>query len=184
MREPVSGGPAARDDHRHDRSAHTLSDVTEPTDDELLVRAAQDLLDAVDSTVGAWVERCVSDTCAAAGVVLDDRTRALTAEAAGRCRHEVVDELGRLLGADVDEQRGTPLQVLRAAVRFPTEVLAAVGVAPVERDEFDRLAFPQDRYGLTPAGFADVDASLAEHGITWGAAKAYVHLARRRDPAD
>jgi hypothetical protein len=35
-------------------------------------------------------------------------------------------------------------------------------------------------YDLTPASFADVDPALHEPGLVWGAAKAHVHLARRR----
>jgi hypothetical protein len=35
-------------------------------------------------------------------------------------------------------------------------------------------------YDLSPAAFADLDPSLREPGLTWGAAKAHVHLARRR----
>jgi hypothetical protein len=71
--------------------------------------------------------------------------------------------------------------LLRAAVRIPTGVLAAAGVAPVDRDDFARRNFPDDPYDLTPASFADVDESLREPGLVWGAAKAHVHLARRRD---
>jgi hypothetical protein len=41
-------------------------------------------------------------------------------------------------------------------------------------------SFPDDVYDLTPASFADVDPALHEPGLVWGAAKAHVHLARRR----
>jgi hypothetical protein len=50
----------------------------------------------------------------------------------------------------------------------------------VARDEFSERNFPDDTYDLTPASFADVDPSLHEPGLEWGAAKAHVHLARRR----
>ena len=49
------------------------------------------------------------------------------------------------------------------------------------RDQFANSSFPDDVYGLVPATWADVDPSLHEIGITWGAAKAFVHKARRRD---
>jgi putative CocE/NonD family hydrolase len=41
-------------------------------------------------------------------------------------------------------------------------------------------SFPDDAYDLGPASFADIDPSLHEPGLMWGAAKAHVHLARRR----
>ena len=51
---------------------------------------------------------------------------------------------------------------------------------PVERDDFAREAFPDDDYDLTPASFADVDPSLFEPGVAWGAAKAWTHRQRHR----
>ncbi|MEZ5138517.1 MAG: hypothetical protein R2711_07040 [Acidimicrobiales bacterium] len=85
-----------------------------------------------------------------------------------------------LLAADVDAQAQGPLALVREAVRHPTAVLAAAGVGPVVRDEFDERAFPDDVYGLAPAAFADLDPALGELGLVWGAAKAHVVLRRRR----
>ena len=84
------------------------------------------------------------------------------------------------LGQDVDEQRTTPLQIVRRAVRFPTAVLADAGIPPVVRDEVAEARMPDDLYDLVPGAWADVDDALTEPGLTWGAAKAYVVLARRR----
>ncbi|UDY34597.1 hypothetical protein [Dermatobacter hominis] len=152
-----------------------------PTDDDRALAAyATQLADAVDAVIEDWVRRCVDGACARAGVVPDDEVRRATDDAARSCRAEVGARLRALFELDVDEQRGTPLQVLRDAVRYPTAVLAAAGVPGVGRDDFDRRAFPDDLYGLTPAGFADVDPSLQEPGLTWGAAKAHVHLRRHR----
>jgi hypothetical protein len=50
----------------------------------------------------------------------------------------------------------------------------------VRRDAEAVRQFPADPYDLTPMTFADLDPELAEAGIAWGAAKAHVHLARRR----
>jgi hypothetical protein len=85
-----------------------------------------------------------------------------------------------LLRTDVDEQRTTPLALLREAVPYPTAVLAAAGVPPVERDQVDEDMFPDDRYGLSPATWSDIDPALTDPGIAWGAAKAWVHLQRHR----
>jgi hypothetical protein len=105
-------------------------------------------------------------------------------EAAGHAGAAAVAEVGprlrALLAADVDDQTTTPLAIVRGAVRYPGEVLAGAGVPDVERDPVAEAMFPDDRYGLTPASFADVDPSLAELALTWGAAKAWVHRRRHR----
>jgi hypothetical protein len=95
-----------------------------------------------------------------------------------RASAEVGDELRRLLAADIDEQWTNPLAILRGAVRYPAEVLRRAGVPPIVRDEFDERHFPDDDYGLVPRAFADVDPSLADVGLAWGAAKAHAHLTR------
>lgn len=151
------------------------------SDEARLREYGRDLAAAVDAVIESWVLRCVTDTCAAAGIVVGDRIDAAAREAARRCRSEVADELDALLGSDVDDQTVTPLQVLRRAVRFPAAVLAEAGAPPVSRDDFERRAFPDDVYRLGPAGFADVDPSLRDPGLAWGAAKAHVHQRRHRD---
>jgi hypothetical protein len=83
-----------------------------------------------------------------------------------------------LVEADIDEQRTTPLALLRSAVRYPTEVLQAAGVPPVDRDPVQTRLMPTDIYDLAPATFADVDPALAEPGMVWGAAKAMAHRQR------
>jgi hypothetical protein len=115
-----------------------------------------------------------------AGAPTDPLVLARAADAGRAARAEVVPALRALLALDIDEQRVNPLTLLRRAVRYPTEVLAEAGVAPVVRDAFDERAFPDDPYGLTPATFADIDPALHEPGLAWGAAKAHVHLVRRR----
>lgn len=137
------------------------------------------LADAVEVALPGWVERSVSRIMAAwsggapdAGIV--DAAR----EAGRRAGAEVGAEVRMLLAADIDDQWTTPLSLLRAAVRYPTGVLQAAGVPPVERDPFRERLEPGDLYDLSPASFADVDPSLAEPGMVWGAAKALAH--RRR----
>jgi hypothetical protein len=137
-------------------------------DEEALAAHARALADAIEAAVPSWVERCTQRYGVAAG------------DAGSRARDEVMPAIRALLTTDVDAQRENPLAILRAAVRFPTEVLRAAGAAPVRRDEFAERSFPDDVYDLSPAAFADVDPSLTEPGIVWGAAKAHVVLARRR----
>ena len=100
--------------------------------------------------------------------------------AAGQAVVEVEGPLRELLAQDPDEQRTNPLAIVRGAVRHPTAVLRAAGVPPAERDPHAERLFPDDDYDLTPGAFVDLDPTVHEPGLTWGAAKAHVILARRR----
>jgi hypothetical protein len=147
------------------------------------------LAEAVEVALPGWVERSVArimtawkggpaDAAAWQGGPADAGVVEAAREAGRRAAAEVGADLRKLLGADIDEQWTTPLSLLRAAVRYPTQVLAGAGVPPVERDPFRERLEPGDLYDLSPASFADVDPALAEPGMVWGAAKALAH--RRR----
>ena len=74
---------------------------------------------------------------------------------------------------------------MRSAYREPTAVLAAAGIPPVERDEFDERAWPDDRYGLVVHDLGDLgDDELAPLQFAWGLAKAKVLRARVDAPDD
>ena len=133
---------------------------------------------AITAALPAWVERCVAQRCDEAGVPEDDQLRAAARRAGAECATEVGRTVTELLTTDPDGQESTPLTLLRKAVAYPTGVLAAAGVPPVERDDFSRRSFPEDPYDLSPATVADVDPSLHDLAMTWGAARAWVH--RRR----
>lgn len=154
--------------------------MDDPDDAAALARHATALADGVEAALPGWVERCVEARLRASGHPLTDDVRAAARRAGERARAEVVPAVRDLLGRDVDQQPTGPLALLRGAVRYPTEVLARAGVAPVARDEVDQRLHPDDAYALSPASFRDVDPALHEPGITWGAAKAHVVLARRR----
>ena len=102
------------------------------------------------------------------------------AEAGRQAAAALAPRLRALLAADVDAQRTNPLAVVREAVAWPTAVLRDAGAAPVDRDDHDREHFPDDVYALTPMTFTDLDESLQEPGILWGAHKARAHLLRHR----
>lgn len=129
------------------------------------------LADAITAAVPGWVVRCVVQVGGAS--LQAQAERAGVAAAA-----EVGPKLHALLTADVDAQRANPLAIVRDAVRFPTEVLRAAGVPPRHRQQFDHHHFPGDDYGLVPMTWADLDESLREPGIIWGAVKARAHLDR------
>jgi hypothetical protein len=149
-------------------------------DEERLAAIAADLADRVEAVVPAWIEGLVVQRVQQwrGEVPPDVAVQASRAgEDAGR---EVGPRIRALLGADIDEQAVNPLQLLRSATRHAHAVLDRLGVPEVARDEFAVRSFPDDRYDLVPATWSDVDESLHEPGITWGAAKAFVHKARRR----
>ena len=139
---------------------------------------AQALADGIEAALPAWVERSVEALLVAWRGTADAKVMHAAREAGERARSDIGGRIRTLLEADVDEQRTTPLSILRDAVRYPTEVLRAAGVPPVERDDFAAARFPGDDYGLTPASFADLDPPLLDVGIAWGAAKAWTYKRR------
>jgi hypothetical protein len=139
------------------------------------------LADALEAALAGWVVRCVEGRWRDwSGAAPDTSLREGARVAGERAREEVGAAVRALLAQDVDDQRVNPLALVRRAVSYPTEVLRAAGVPPVVRDDFDERAFPDDIYALSPASFADVDPSLHEPGLLWGAAKAHAYLSRRQ----
>ncbi|HSL56742.1 MAG TPA: hypothetical protein VK866_02770 [Acidimicrobiales bacterium] len=151
-----------------------------PDDEAALARYAATLADGIEAALPGWVERMVVDRLTAWRGEVSPEERAEAAAAGQRARDEVGSEVRALLERDIDDQRTGPLALVRRAVVHPTAVLRAAGVPPVVRDEFAERSFPDDVYDLAPAAFADLDPALHEPGLVWGAAKAHVHLARRR----
>lgn len=150
------------------------------TSEQQLSGPPGDLYVAVAAVVEEWLARCVVAGAVAGTGTADPAVRQAAAEMARRAAPDVLAGLHAVLVADVDRQRGNPLEILRAAVRYPTETLREAGVPTPERSEFDVAHFPDDVYGLGPATWSDVDPSLAEPGLVWGAWKAATVLARRR----
>lgn len=136
------------------------------------------LASAIETALPGWVERSVARRLPEASPDLREASQA----AGRRAQVEVGPEVRALLALDFDEQRTTPLSILRAAVRYPTAVLRGASVPPVLRDPQQERLFPDDVYDLAPASFADVDPSLRDLGIAWGAAKAFTHLQRHQAP--
>jgi hypothetical protein len=142
--------------------------------------ASHDLIEAVDRVAGDWLARIATQVCRRHfGDVPTELANAI--DVAAREGHAwIVGQLRDVLGADVDAQTGNPLQILRRAVSFPTAILQEAGIPAAVREEFDVSINPDDVYGLFPAHWSDIDESLTEPGIVWGAAKAATVLQRRR----
>jgi hypothetical protein len=137
------------------------------------------LLQTVSAVAGPWAVRLVDERLTANGLLglVPEESRL---SAVAETERLAIDGLRELLELDAEQQRTNPLAVLRAATAPIGQFLASVGATPVERDEFDRRSFPDDDYGLAPATWADIDASLLEPGIEWGAWKAATIIERRR----
>ncbi len=144
---------------------------------------ACDLADAIAAAIPGWVTGAVERVMADRSMAMSPETRQAAIAAGSEARAETGAAIRALLAADIDDQRSTPLTLLRQAVRYPTRVLVAAGVAPAARDRFAERTFPNDIYDLTPASLADVDPALTDLGIAWGAAKAFEHKRRHRPRA-
>ena len=151
--------------------------------DAALARLGAALADAVVEALPGWVERSVTDLVRAWAGAVGPEELAAARRAGGEAAAVVGPELRRLLEADVDAQWTNPMTIVRRAVAPATAALRAAGVGEVQRSAEDEARFPGDVYGLTPGTFADLDPSLHELGITWGAVKARAHLTRHRPPA-
>jgi len=138
-------------------------------DEEAFAAEGEALAAAILAAIPAWAERTVVERGGPAGA----------GAAAGRAAAAALEsELRALLAADVDAQRGNPLAVVRKAVPWVTAALRDAAVAAVERDDFARAHFPDDDYDLTPMTWSDLDESLVDPGVRWGAMKAHLHRAR------
>ena len=132
-----------------------------------------DLADAVEVALAGWMVTRV--------VALRPDLEAAATAMARSATDELMPELRTLLAADLDEQRATPMQLVRRAAAAATELLAAAGTPPVHRDPWLVEADPDDRYGLAIASWAELGPDAAEAGLVWGAAKAQTHLRRRAE---
>jgi hypothetical protein len=153
----------------------------DPADLDKLAEYADALGAAVEVALPGWVQRAVADRWSAANggeppPELNDAAR----EAAAAAVDDVLPPLRTLLALDVGEQPTNPLEIIRRAVVHPTRVLAAAGVPALPRDEQARRLFPDDDYDLVPGAFGDLDPSVHDPGLHWGAAKAHVLMRRRR----
>ena len=138
------------------------------------------LLAAVDSSFVGWLQNCAIQGCVRGLGACSDDLAAAALQMAQAARPIVVCELEALLSLDPEQQRTNPLSVLREAVRFPAALLLENAVPTPVRSSFDARILPLDVYGLGPANWADVDPSLSEPGLIWGAWKAKTILDRHR----
>ncbi len=130
----------------------------------------------VERWLPEWSERQVDRILAAWGRIGTTERLAVTRkgrEAGRAAAARVAAELRTLLAAAPEDQRATPLEIVRTAYREPTAVLVEAGVPPVVRDAFYERAWPADVYGLVPRTLGDLgDQDLGPLHLAWGIAKA------------
>jgi len=151
--------------------ADPASGTTE--DEAALAERGARLVEAVAAALPGWVQRSLLRRAPEAP---DEVISAVTAEVEA----DVLPQLRRLLSLDVDEQRQSPLAVVRTAAATLGGALAALGVPPAERDDQQRSLFPEDDHDLVPATFAELSDDAGRAAIEWGASKAFVHRQRHR----
>ena len=123
-----------------------------------------------------WLQRFAVDECGRRGLDPDSIEPDLELVARDAADTALTD-LADLLATDVDEQRTTPLSLLRASTAPISEFVhrhAPAGAA-------DSGAGRGGHDPAGPATWSDVDPALHVPGLTWGAWKAMTVLARRRD---
>jgi hypothetical protein len=172
--------------------------VTEPAptpeEEARAVARLEETADAIVTGVEAWVPRWVQtqvirllDAWGRVGPDVRARAHAQATDAGTAAARRIAIALRDLFAADPEQQQATPLEIVRSVYREPTEVLAAAGVPPVARDDFDERSWPDDVYGLVPRTLGDLgDPELGPLHLVWGMAKATAiraRAARRRLPS-
>ena len=142
-----------------------------PSDEQKLAGYADDLIMGLAQHLPGWVERTVGERLVGTEVDVAELDADID---------EAVQKVTVLLRTDIDEQDNNPLAVVRTLVGPMTRYLAERSVEAVTRDPDSQRLFPDDRFDLTPGSFSDVHPDLHMAGLSWGAAKAHVHLQRRR----
>lgn len=168
------------DQHRDANRQEADPPETAVADDEdraAMSRYATALADAVEVSLPAWVGLAVASRL---GHPPPPETESEIEAAGALAARTIGPKLRALLALDIEDQWTNPLAIIRTAVEYPTPILARLGVEPVARDETDRRLHPDDIYDLTPAAFGDLGPSVHEAGLVWGAAKAHLHLQRRK----
>lgn len=146
--------------------------TTSSDDEQAYIDYGEQLREAVADSIRPWLTTQVRDRFGIDPDLLADEISAIAIDADAR--------LEELVHADVDTPLSGPLERIRGAVEQLNPRLVELGAVPPSRDPFDVRIRPDDIFALGPVAFFDLGDRVHEAGITWGAAKAYLHQARRK----
>lgn len=149
-----------------------------PDDEAKLQWYAGELADAIEVAIRPWVIAVVH---VRAGPAMSADLEEAALSAGRDAVAEIAPTVRTLLEQDIDDQTTTPLSILRGLVPHAAAVLADADIPVPARDAHAVELHPEDAYDLTPGGFDDFGDDVQAAGIAWGAAKAHVHLQRRRN---
>lgn len=144
------------------------------SDDEKYLEYGERLAAAVTADIGPWLREVVAKRIADPGA--DTELQALLRSV----ERETIRAITELVTADVDAALSGPLERIRRSIHPLTEALDERGVQAPVRNSLDVEMRPDDRHGLGPMNYLDISQEVHEAGITWGAAKAHLHMKRRR----
>ena len=147
----------------------------------LLAQHAAALRDLLVDVVPQWVD--VTLRFRAQSDADPQLLQAASARAVTVAQTKTLPDVVKLLDADIDEQWTSPLDLVRSLVPALTTELDQLGAPEIGRDPGTTEMYPDDRFALTPATFADIHPDLHQPGLAWGAAKAHIHLRRHAQPA-
>lgn len=147
------------------------------TDDERLCEFATALAEQILSAIPGWVQECVGRRLPPNQY---ERWQGEVADAGIQAAEDLAGPLRTLLSQDIDQQRTTPLTIVRGGVAHAARVLTDAGVPHARRDADAVRLHPDDVYDLTPGGYLDLGQSVQDASLMWGAAKAHVHIQRRK----
>lgn len=147
------------------------------SDEQQYIAHAEALRRSVLDAVPAWIDRVLAPFA-----VASDATGRQTATA--ETIAAIDERLAVLAASDPDVAMSGPLELIRQSTVPLQRWLADQGAPAPTRDPWDVRSSPDDVYELGPMTFRDLSEDVHVAGITWGAAKAHIHLRRRSQQPD
>ena len=148
------------------------SGAGDPSDEAKYLHYGMALLTAIESAFAPWL-RATLEFRSGASLSAEVEAGITSAE------ERAIANITRLIEADVSEPLSGPLEQLRQAVGGIAPVLVAHDFPQPNRDPYDQEMRPDDIFDLGPISFMDLGEAVQTAGITWGAAKAHLHMTRR-----
>ncbi len=147
----------------------------ELSNEEKYLHYGMELRSSIEASFEPWLRATLGQRRSDGASPVDAFPDAVESAIAG-AREQAIANITRLIEADVSEPLSGPLEQLRQAVSDLALVLDAHDFTRPNRDPYDQEMRPADVYNLGPLSFMDLGEDVQAAGITWGAAKAHLHL--------